>query len=172
MNQDDLNALTSPLTQNSADMEDPRQHFAWAFPSFPAPNPQMGDVPVHPMVRPELSQRWWDMGFRHHPELQKKWFIPGDHPEAGYLNVPKLVSETEYVEYLAAHADPDVEAEKWHTTAEAILGKLDPKLATRIKSMTPEEKAAAREVQKQQIPAAFERLAQLRAVAEPPTQEG
>jgi hypothetical protein len=163
MNESDINALTTPITQATADMDDPRQHFAWALSSFPAPNQDMGDVAIHPMVRPEKSQRLWDLGFRHHPDLQTKWFIAGDHPEAGYLNVPTLVDEAAHAEYQAAHADPEAETEKWRATAEAMLGKLDPKLVARINSMTEEEKAAAREVQREQVPAAIERLVKLAA---------
>lgn len=161
MDQSDLTAMMSPITQETADMSDPRQHFAWAIPSFPAPNKDMGDVPVPTPVRPELSQRWWDLGFRHHADLQTKWFVPGDHPEAGYLNVPELVEREKYDAYHAKHADPDAEAGKWQATAEALLGRLDPKLAQRIADMTPEQRAAAAAVQREQLPAAMQRLAQL-----------
>lgn len=166
MNEDDIQQLTAPVTQDTADMSDPRQHFAWALASFPAPNPDMGDVPVHPMVRPEFSQRLSDFGFEHNPAKQTKWLIPGDHPEAGYLNVPTVVGEQEYTEWCTAHSDPVAEQQKWEATAEKMLGTLDPKLAGRIKNMTPEEKAAALEVQRGQLPAAFERLAQLREAVE------
>jgi hypothetical protein len=166
MDQSDIAAAVAPPTQETADAGDPRQHFAWALGAFPGPNLQMGDVPLHPMVRPELSQRLWDCGFRHHPELQTKWFIPGRHPEAGYLNAPIVVDRQEYDEYLAAHADPEADAEKWRTAAETMLAQVDPKLAARIATMTPEEKAAALQTQREQLPAAFDRLAQLRAEVE------
>jgi hypothetical protein len=160
----DLRDLTNTATlrQEQADMTDPRQHFAWALPFFPSPNTQMGDVPIQPSVRPGLSQMLWDLGFRHHPELQTKWLVPGDHPEAGWMNVPSLVDAEQYRQYQAVHDDPDAENERWRQTAEALLGKLDPKLVDRIKKMTPEERAAAAEVQRQQLPAAFERLAELK----------
>lgn len=160
----DLRDLTgsASLQQEQADMSDPRQHFAWALQFFPSPNPQMGEVPIQPAVRPGLSEMLWDLGYRHNPELQTKWFVPGDHPEAGWMNVPSLVNAEERRQYEAVHDDPEAENDKWRETAEAMLGKLDPKLVERIKSMTPEERAAAVEVQRKQIPAAFERLAELK----------
>jgi hypothetical protein len=166
MDQSDIAAALAPPTQDTADMGDPREHFSWALCAFPGANKQMGDIPLHPMVRPELSQRLWDFGFRWNAELQTKWLIPGDHPEAGYLNAPVVVDRQAYEEYLAAHADPDADAEKWKAAAETMLAQLDPKLAARIKTMTPEEKAAALESQRENLPAAFDRLAQLRAEVE------
>ncbi|MEV6432566.1 hypothetical protein [Nocardia sp. NPDC051463] len=166
MDASELTGLAAPLQQSAADMNDPRQHFAWALNSFPSPNQQMGDVPIHPMVRPLMSQLLWDFGFRHDPELQTKWLIPGDHPEAGYLNVPAVVDAEQYEQWAAVHADPDLANEKWRDTAEALLGKLDPKMLDRINNMTPEQRAAAAEMQREQLPAAFERLAQLKKQAE------
>lgn len=162
----EFSGLASLLQQADADMTDPRQHFAWALAFFPSPNQAMGDVPIHPTVRPLFSQMLWDLGYRHHPELQTKWFVPGDHPEAGYLNVPILVDAEQYQQYMAVHADPNTANETWRDTAEALLSKFDPNLAQRIKDMTPEERAAELEVQRKQMPAAFDRLAQLRKAVE------
>lgn len=170
MDQSDLNALSSQPTQDAADMSDPRQHSAWARLSFPAPNKDMGDVPIHPIVRPDMSERDWDFGFRHHPELQTKWLIPGDHPEAGYLNIPKIVDRQGYDEYLAAHANPEADADSWRAMAEAALEKLDPKLLKRINEMNPELRAMAAKVQRDQLPAAFERLADLKKQIDEDTQ--
>lgn len=147
-------------------MGDPRQHFAWALGSFPGPNREMGEVPLHPMVRPALSQRLYDFGFRWHEELQTTWLVPGPHPEAGYLNTPVVVDRQAYDEYLAAHADPSANAEKWQAAAETMLAQLDPKLAARIAAMSPEEKAVALEERRRQLPTAFDRLAELRAAVE------
>jgi hypothetical protein len=159
----ELTGLAAPLQQAMADMSDPRQHFAWALLYFPSPNPQMGEVPIHPTARPGLSELLSSLGFEHNPEKQTKWFIPGDHPEAGYLNIPKLVDAAEHQRYMAEHADPEAENEQWRETAEALLGKLDPKLLARIEAMTPEQKAAAASVMaKDHVPAAFERLADLK----------
>lgn len=51
-------------------VEDPARVFEWAFTSLPF----KGSTPlmVHPEARGEWSQLFWDLGFRHHPELQTK----------------------------------------------------------------------------------------------------
>ncbi|MEV0357099.1 hypothetical protein AB0H71_13660 [Nocardia sp. NPDC050697] len=158
----ELMGASAQLQQDDADMADPRQHLAWALMFFPSPNPQMGEVPIQPAVRPLLSQLLWDLGFRHNPELQTKWFTPGDHPEGGWLNVPNVVDRAGHAQWKAAHSDPEAEAEKWRGTAESLLGVLNPKLAGRIENMTPDERAAAQATYRQQMPAAFDRLAELK----------
>lgn len=52
---------------------DPKQVFQWAFQSLPF----AGSTPllVQPEVRPEWSELFWDLGFRHHPELQTKRIV-------------------------------------------------------------------------------------------------
>lgn len=157
----DIASVTRAVTQDSADMDDPAQHVAWALGSLPSANPEMGSVPFPPVARPLLSQLLWDLGFRHDPTKQTRWLIPGDHPEAGYLNVPKVVDRCEYDEWVAAHSDPDAEAEKWRATAEMLLGRLDPKLAQRIADMTPDQKEQAVDVQRKNLPPALARLAEL-----------
>jgi hypothetical protein len=155
-----------PVTQANADMSDPRQHHAWALGSFPAPNRQMGDVALHPLVVAEFSERLTDFGFRHHPELQTKWLIPGDHPEAGYLNVPKIVDREEYEAWLATQSDPAAAEQSMRAKAEEVLGKVNPRLLERINSMTDEERQAELAEQRAQLPAAFDRLAELRKAIE------
>lgn len=157
----DLNALLTPVTQENADMSDPAQHLAWALQFFPAPNQETGEIPIHPVVRGKFSKLLRSFGFRHHPEDQTSWLIPGDHPEAGYMNVPKVVDKLEYDRWHAEHADPEAEAEKWVAKAEELLGTLDPKMLSRIRAMTPEQKTDAREVQRDQLPAALSRLIDL-----------
>jgi len=153
-----LRSLT-PVTQANANMDDPRQHLAWGLGTFPAPNKQMGEVPLQPPVPADLSERLHNLGFRHHPELQQKWIIPGDHPEAGYLNIPRVVDHETYESWLAAQDHPA--ADEWTETAKSLLGKIDPDALAHIEAMSDEEKAVAREEYRQQMPAAFERLAQL-----------
>lgn len=169
----ELTGLAAPLQQQAADMSDPRQHFAWALQFFPSPNPQMGNVPIHPSARPGMSEMLCAFGFEHNPEKQTKWLIPGGHPEAGYLNVPKLVDRAEYEAYMAAHADPEAEVAKWQQIGKQLLGTLDPKLIesiNHIETLGPEARAAAaeslRERAQQAAPAAFERLAELQKQAD------
>ncbi|AHH20862.1 hypothetical protein NONO_c60860 [Nocardia nova SH22a] len=169
----DSNGLlrAAPITQENADQTDPRQKHAWALRAMPAPNKQMGDVPLYPSVSGDFSERLEAFGYVHDPTRQTLFVIEGDHPEAGYLNVPKLVDRKEYDEYLAARADTDAAADTWRATAEAALEKLDPKLLNRINAMTDEQKAAERERQKQQLPAAFQRLEEIAGNAQKKTSE-
>jgi hypothetical protein len=161
----ELLRAATPITQENADQNNPRQKYAWALRSFPGPNKTMGDVPLYPTVSADLSERLEQFGFVHDPSRQTLFVIEGDHPEAGHLNVPKLVGREEYEEYLASRADPEAAAEAWRATAEAALEKLDPKLLHRINSMTDEQKAAAREIKKEQLPPAFQRLAEVAQAA-------
>lgn len=60
--------------QENCNPEDPRDAFRWAFVALPF----AGSTPliVDPNVIPDWSQLLWDLGFRHHPELQTKRVIP------------------------------------------------------------------------------------------------
>lgn len=61
-------------TRESCDPDDPRDAFTWAFVSLPfAPNQTFSPPP---QISPEWSQHFWDLGFRHHPDLQVKKFVP------------------------------------------------------------------------------------------------
>lgn len=161
MNENPLAALTPTVRQETADMNDPRQHAAWALQSFPSPNKQMPDVPLAPPVPADLSERLWHFGYRQHPELQTQWCVPGDHPEAAFLNTPKIVGRTEYEAYIAAHSTPEQQAGDWEEKAAELLARIDPQQAARIKSMTPEERAAELKSRRQHMPPAFQRLAEL-----------
>lgn len=57
-------------TLETCDQSNPKEAFQWAFVSLPF----QGSTPllVQPEVRPEWSQLFWDLGFRHHPELMTK----------------------------------------------------------------------------------------------------
>lgn len=162
MNENPLAALTPTVRQETANMNDPRQHAAWALVCFPSPNKQMPDIPLAPPVPADLSELMWHFGYRQVPELQTKWYIPGDHPEAAFLNTPKLVDRAGYEKYMAEHGDPEQRLEDWRGAAEGLLAKIAPREAARIQAMTDEEKAAELVVRRKQMPPAFQRLAELR----------
>lgn len=65
-----------PISQSEADMEDPEQFAAWAF-AAGVPDGRGEKFPHQPMIPAvnfkALSRMLWDMGFRHHSELQTKW---------------------------------------------------------------------------------------------------
>lgn len=157
----DIGSLLTTVTQETADMSDPRQCLAWALAFFPAPNPEMPTVPIQPSIRPLFSELLDSLGLEHNPAKQRKWLIPGDHPEAGWLNTPKVVDRAEYETWLAARADPDREADKWRPTAEALLAQLNPEMAKQIADMTPEQREQALRAGRENLPAALTRLAEL-----------
>ncbi|RJO79306.1 DUF2744 domain-containing protein [Nocardia panacis] len=61
-------------TQENCDPEDPKEAYQWAFVCLPF----YGTTPliVQPEARAEWSELFWDLGFRHHPELQTKKIRP------------------------------------------------------------------------------------------------
>lgn len=61
-------------TQENCDQDNPKEAFQWAFGALPF----AGSTPmmVDPNARPEWSQLFWDLGFRHHPELQTRRIAP------------------------------------------------------------------------------------------------
>lgn len=73
----------------SCNQDDPKEAFQWALISLPF----AGSTPliVQPEVRPEWSQLFWDLGFRHHPDLQVKKIIPPVRGQLTSLNGSAMV---------------------------------------------------------------------------------
>jgi hypothetical protein len=90
----DNNPLTqlSPTTptQDKADMYNPRQFAAWVF-AVGTPDSRKGfkDKFQPPLLPAQswqaMSEVFWELGFRHHPSLQKKWVFPGNNWVPGRL---------------------------------------------------------------------------------------
>lgn len=136
------------------DMSDPKQMFIPLLRSFPDPNDPTRRVPVPKPEKtiPAWGQDAWDLGYRHHPELMKKYPIPGDQPGMAWLNADKIVTREEYEKWLEDRARVS------GNQAEVLLAQLDPQLAAKITTLTEEQRA---ELVKQQTPrmkAAVERL--------------
>lgn len=70
-------------TLENSDMDDPEQHAAWALGLIPG-------IGQSPLIFPEnyasaISQHLFELGFRHHPELQsKKWRRPYRGQQTGF----------------------------------------------------------------------------------------
>jgi hypothetical protein len=56
--------------QKDCDPADPEQHFLWALTQIPY-NHQVTQ-PIQPRIAKVISKHLHDLGFRHHPKLQKK----------------------------------------------------------------------------------------------------
>lgn len=121
------------------------------------------------MVRPELSDLLYALGYRHDPSLQTKWLIPGDYP-AGWMNVPTVTDRLGYDEWRAANADPDAAAEEVALQRRSRTGAPEPE--TVPPDQEHERGRARRPARKEQeqLPAALARLGELaeqaRAAAE------
>ncbi|WP_431941684.1 phage gene 29 protein family protein [Nocardia grenadensis] len=63
---------------------DPREIFQWALTALPF----SGATPliVQPQIRPEWSELFWKLGFRHHPELQTHRVDPPPRGQQTVLN--------------------------------------------------------------------------------------
>lgn len=60
--------------QSEMDMERPEEHVLWAL-------VKMNEKVSAPMLMPrialeEQSKHLFECGFRHHPDLQQKWYVP------------------------------------------------------------------------------------------------
>lgn len=72
-----------PLPED-CDQTKPEEAFQWAFVALPF----TGSTPllIDPNVRPEWSKLFWDLGFRHHPELQTMKVRPPVRGQQHVLN--------------------------------------------------------------------------------------
>ena len=133
------------LSQKDADMNDPEQFCAWAF-AAGVPDPRGDKYQPQPLVpakcTPGLSRMLWNLGFRHHPELQTEWVNPASGPTRNF--------------------------EAWGTTKinpEDILGDVAafaadqfPDVAERVSKVTPETHKQALAEQAEQLLSSVARL--------------
>ncbi|GAB4582312.1 phage gene 29 protein family protein [Nocardia sp. IFM 10818] len=67
--------------QHECNQDDPEEAYLWALVSLPGP--RNGPLLVPQQVLGKWSERLWDLGFRHHPELQTLEYHPsatdGEH---------------------------------------------------------------------------------------------
>ncbi|MBF6332368.1 phage gene 29 protein family protein [Nocardia transvalensis] len=70
--------------QHECNLDDPSEAFVWAFVSLPGP--RNGPLLVPQPVLEKWSKHLWELGFRHHPDLQTLEYQPPPTPEAHWLN--------------------------------------------------------------------------------------
>lgn len=65
--------------QSNCDPNDPDEFAAWAFTGMLGP----GNAPAifPPAITAKMSRRLWDLGYRHHPELQTVEYVVTGHPQ-------------------------------------------------------------------------------------------
>ncbi|OMC55449.1 hypothetical protein A5747_13315 [Mycobacterium sp. IS-836] len=125
-------------------MENPEQFAAWAF-AAGVPDPRgktlPGKFPNQPMINPNcfaaFSQMLWDLGFRHHEELQTKWVKPGTGPYSNFQT------------WDLVDAKP---------VMEQILVEEFPEIAKKLTQVTPENHRQAVKEQTEALQEAFARL--------------
>lgn len=111
-------------------------------------------VPIHPKARRAWAEELLAKGVLVDPDRMTRFPIPGDHPEAGWLNPHRWVSREEYDEYAATRpSDGDAEQQ-----LRMMLQAINPAMAQRISQMTDVQKKAARD---EQAPEMQERMAAL-----------
>lgn len=157
----------------SRDPDDPQRAHAWVFNSLPSGNAHPGDVATPVPFRYQMSERLEQLGYRHHPELQVLFPIPGPHPEAGWMNPPEYVDRDAYEKYWAEHAPvgDDAAATEEQATEQIVslfAAAAPPAVARQVRDaarqareMTPEQREAALAEQRKQLPHAVDQLARL-----------
>ena len=111
-------------------------------------------VPIHPKSRRPWAERLYARGLRVHPELMEEFPIPGDHPEAGWMNPTKWRPKEEFEEY-AATRPTNEQAEQ---QLKNLLNVVDPNMLRHIEGMSDVQK---REELARQAPHMGDMLARL-----------
>jgi hypothetical protein len=134
-----------PKRQHESNMENPSEFAAWAF-AAGIPDPrgeQFGNQPLIPApCFPALSRMLWDLGFRHHADLQTKWVPDYPGPDRNLL----------------ALGLTDTEPEKLTALAAEMLVDQFPAVAERLKNVTPENRDEFIAEQAQELMSAMGRL--------------
>lgn len=111
-------------------------------------------VPIHPKARRPWAESLIARGVRVHPELMEKFPIPGDHPEAGWLNPHRWVTKDDFEQYKASRPSADDAEQQMRMMLQAI----NPAMAQRISRMTDTEKKAEAQQQAPDMQAIFARM--------------
>lgn len=133
------------LQQSDCDPEDPEEHFAWGLTQMPL---GMNAQTMPPNTARVMSAHLYELGFRHHPELQKKklqmphrgqqhWlnamarWVPIDEHEPDPVMLPDVTEMTVHEQELMIQElknigriqdpDPDLGPLATATTLEEIL---------------------------------------------------
>ena len=134
-----------PKTQAQSSMDDPKEFAAWAF-AAGIPDPRYQNLTFQTLIPapcfPAISQMLWDFGFRHHPELQKKW-------------VPEYAGADRN---LMALGVTDVNPSNVVELAAEMVADQFPDVAQKIAQMNPENRDEMVREQAQALLASMEKL--------------
>lgn len=136
-----------PKRQSDSNMDDPKEHFAWAF-AAGVPDPRYKNLTFNALIPAPcfaaISEMLWNFGFRHHPELQTKW-VPA------YAGVDRN---------LLALGVTDVNPDNIVDLAAEMVADQFPDVAERIMKMTPENRDDVMREQAEALLASVEKLKQ------------
>jgi hypothetical protein len=147
--------------QQECDPDDPEEHLLWSYTKLPMKLADGAYLVTMPEVLKKWSKQQYDAGFRHHPELQKIEFVP---PPGG-ISMYGPPGEWLEVEKAAQRRIENAEAtqREFENLKDQVLASM-PEYAARIDSMTPEEKAVAREDAKAKLTDSLSEMQSLLAV--------
>lgn len=134
-----------PKRQQDSDMENPEEFAAWAFAAgIPDPRGErFGHQPLIPApCFPALSKMLWEMGFRHHADLQTRWVSDYSGPDRNFV----------------ALGVTDVSPESLMEQAAEMVVDQFPDVAARIAAMTPENRDQMLREQAAELLSSVERL--------------
>lgn len=153
------------------DMNDPRQHAAWALMACKRvqldtedPNEMVEDsspVPVPQMMVPHISSALHRRGFRWHEDLMQEDFVPNPGSRGNWM-MPNGI-------WLPIDEARQVRAERAAAAAEAgtdvhdTIRRLMPDLAKKLDEMTPEERQVETQRRADLLRHQLDQMAQLQA---------
>lgn len=140
-----------PKRQSESNMDDPKEFAAWAFAAgIPDPRGHTFQTLVPPACFPAISHMLWELGFRHHAELQTKWVPDYQGSDRNFVALGLTDSEPS-----------DVIAQAMEMVVDQF-----PDVAARIASMTPENRDEVVALQARELLASVEKLRAVRGDVE------
>lgn len=147
-----------PKKQSESNMDDSQEFAAWAFVAG-VPDPRgerFGHQPLIPApCFPALSQMLWELGFRHHADLQTRWVPDYLGPDRNHVALGVTSDDPETV---------------MRQAAEMLVDQF-PDVAERVASMTSENRDDVIQAQAEELMASVAKLREateaLRSVAPP-----
>lgn len=134
-----------PKKQAESKMDDPQEFAAWAF-AAGVPDPRGEQFGYQPLIPapcfPAVSQMLWDLGFRHHADLQTRWVPDYLGPDRNHVALG--VTETNPADFMAQ--------------ASEMLVDQFPEVAAKVAEMTPENRDEVIRAQAEELMASIERL--------------
>lgn len=154
--------------QQECNPDDPEEHLLWSYTKLPLKLVDGAYLVTMPEVLRKWSKQQYDAGFRHHPELQTIEFVP---PPGG-ITMYGPPGEWLKTEDAAKRRVENAEAtqREFENLKDQVLASM-PEFAARIDSMTPEEKAAAREDAKTKLTASVSEMQALLDVLNQDTED-